>query len=489
MAGILAGIKLAEEGRADFVIYEKADRIGGTWRENTYPGLTCDVPSHHYTYSFARNPDWTRQLPPGPEIQDYFERTCEKYGLYRYIRFGEEVDQARFEDGRWQLHMKSGHRDSADVVIAATGVLHHPNMPHIGGMEDFRGALFHSSRWDHSIELEDKRIGIIGNGSTGVQIISALSGRVRHISHFQRTAQWIMPVRNGYYSEEQKARFRADPAAIVEVMETSKYQAGVEGYSQVITGQDSEGARYFNEACLDNLESSVHDPELREKLRPDHAPLCKRLIFSPDYYEAIQRPGATLVTEGIERIEANGIRTVDGVLHELDLIVFATGFHADAFMRPMQIFGRNGVSLADFWARRPCAYLAISMPDFPNFFMLNGPNGPVGNFSLIEIAEHQWHYISRLIDRLEQGDCSEITPGQAEFEDFEEERIAAAKTTIWYTGGCKSWYLDAEGIPASWPWSFKRFQREMSEPDWSAFGLDAPPVKPGAGSEEIHVAE
>ena len=474
MAGILAGIKLAEEGREDFVIYEKADRVGGTWRENTYPGLTCDVPSHHYTYSFERNPDWTRHLPPGAEIQAYFERTCEKYDINRYIRFGEELEQALFVDGRWQLRMKSGLQDSADVVIAATGVLHHPNMPHIEGMEDFGGDLFHSSRWDHGIELEGKRIGIIGNGSTGVQIVAALAGRVRHISHFQRTAQWIMPVKNGYFSEEDRARFRADPDALAEAMDTSTYQAGVEGYSQVITGKNGDGARYFNDSCRDNLQNNVHDPELLEKLRPDHAPLCKRLVFSPDYYEAIQRPGAALVTEPIERIEQGGIRTADGVLHALDLIVFATGFHADAFMRPMQVVGRDGVSLDEFWALRPRAYLAISMPDFPNFFMLNGPNGPVGNFSLIDIAEHQWKYISQLIDRLEQGDCQELTPEQAVFESFEQERIAAARTTIWYTGGCKSWYLDAQGIPASWPWSFSRFVQEMSKPDWDAFGLEAP---------------
>ncbi len=474
MAGILAGIKLQESGRRNFVIYEKADRIGGTWRENTYPGLTCDVPSHHYTYSFERNPDWSRHLPPGQEIQDYFERTCEKYGVYPYIRFGEELAEARFEDGRWQLVMQSGLADEADVVIAATGVLHHPRIPDIKGADSFRGHLFHSSRWDHGIDLADKRIGIIGNGSTGVQIISALSGNVRHIAHFQRTAQWIMPVRNGYFSEEDKARFRADPAALEAAMDTSTYQRGVEGYSQVITGDDGEGARYFNDTCRDNLEQGVRDPGLREQLRPDHKPLCKRLIFSPDYYEAIQRPGAALVTTPIERIEAGGIRTTDGALHELDIIVYATGFHADAFMRPMRITGEDGATLDTFWAVRPRAYLAVSMPGFPNFFMLNGPNGPVGNFSLIDIAEHQWHYISQLIERLERGDCEAVSPGEAVFQRFEEERIAAAKKTIWYTGGCRSWYLDAEGIPASWPWSFSRFQREMAEPDWAAFSLDPP---------------
>src|SRR6056297_1574837 len=469
MAGLLAGIKLREEGKHQFVIYEKADRIGGTWRENTYPGLTCDVPSHHYTYSFERNPDWSRHLPPGGEIQGYFERTCEKFGLYPFIRFGEELTQATYLDGRWQLQMASGLRDEADVVIAATGVLHHPNIPEIEGAESFAGAMFHSSRWDHGIDLSDQRIGVIGNGSTGVQIISALAGRVRHISHFQRTAQWIMPVENGYFSDEERARFRDDPAALEAVMDVSAYQAAVERYPQVITGENGDGADYFIDSCKQNLESSVEDPELREKLRPDHAPLCKRLIFSPDYYEAIQRPDTALVTAGIKHIEASGIRTTDGKLHELDVIVYATGFHADAFMRPMQVQGRDGVKLEDFWADRPKAYLAVSMPDFPNFFMLNGPNGPVGNFSLINIAELQWGCISQLIGRLAQLPGAAICPRREVLEEFERERIAAAKKTIWFTGGCHSWYLDAQGIPASWPWSYQRFVDKMSAPRWEDF--------------------
>lgn len=479
MAGILAGIKLQAAGRRNFVIYEKADRIGGTWRENTYPGLTCDVPSHHYTYSFERNPDWSRHLPPGSEIQAYFERTCEKYGVYPYIRFNEELEEASYREGRWHLRMKSGLTDIADVVIAATGVLHHPRMPQIAGAESFAGKLFHSSRWDHGIDLKDKRIGVIGNGSTGVQIISALSGQVRHITHFQRTAQWIMPVHNGYFSEEDRARFRDDPVALEEAMDTSAYQAGVEGYSQIITGEDSEGARFFIDSCRDNLEQNVRDPALREKLRPDHKPLCKRLVFSPDYYAAIQRPGTALVSAGIECIEPEGIRTKDGELYKLDVIVYATGFHAHQFMRPARIHGDGG-SLEEFWAIRPRAYLALTMPGFPNFFMLNGPNGPVGNFSLIDIAEHQWDYVSKLLDRLENGDCTDIEPSREVFERFEEARIAAAKKTVWYTGGCKSWYLDAQGIPSSWPWSFQHFVEKMSEPAWEAFGLAPPAVAKSA---------
>ncbi|MEQ8803565.1 MAG: NAD(P)/FAD-dependent oxidoreductase, partial [Haliea sp.] len=199
MAGILAGIRLQEEGHTDITLYEKADRVGGTWRDNTYPGLTCDVPSHFYTYSFERNPDWSRHLPPGPEIQAYFERTAGKYGVDKLTRFGEEATRADYREGRWEVEFSSGHRDSADILIAATGVLHHPRYPNIAGAESFRGELFHSARWDHSVALEGKRIGIIGNGSTGVQNISALAGKAALQEHYQRTPQWIMPVENGVF--------------------------------------------------------------------------------------------------------------------------------------------------------------------------------------------------------------------------------------------------------------------------------------------------
>jgi cation diffusion facilitator CzcD-associated flavoprotein CzcO len=471
MAGILAGIKLQASGHSNVCIYEKADRIGGTWRENTYPGLTCDVPSHHYTYTFERNPDWSRYLPPGPEIQSYFEATTRKYQLEKLIRFNTEVVSAEFRDGRWQLELNDGSRDIANVVIAATGVLHHPSEPAIPGREAFGGALFHSARWNHSVSLEGKRIGVIGMGSTGVQIISDLSARGIEVSHFVRSPQWIMPTENGDYSEEQRAVFRADPEALAEAMDVKGYTSGVEQYTQAIINPGSEGSVIMSQTCRDNLEQSVQDPELREQLRPDHEPLCKRLIFSPDYYQAIQRNNAHLVREGIERIEAAGIRTTDGELHAMDIIVFATGFKADQFMRPMQIRGTNGIDLEQAWSPTPNAYLAIAMPDFPNFFMLNGPNGPVGNFSLIDIAEHQWDYIAQLMEKLQSGECSEISPTQEAMQAFDAQRIEAAKRTIWYTGGCQSWYLDAEGIPASWPWSYSRFVEEMREPRWDAYDM------------------
>ena len=465
MAGILAAIKLKESGYDNIAIYEKASRIGGTWRENTYPGLTCDVPSHHYTYTFERNPDWTRHLPSGPEIQSYFERTTDKYGISELIQFNAEVAHAEFSNGLWQLRLRDGRLDRANIVVAATGVLHQINQPKMPGLDLFQGVYFHTARWDHSITLGGKKVAVIGMGSTGVQIISDLSARGVDISHFVRNPQWIMPVENGYYSEQERAAFRSDPKTLEEAMDFEGYAASVERYTEALTDPGSAGSNFMSQACRDNLESSVRDVQLRDLLTPDHEPMCKRLIFSPDYYRAIQRDNAHLVRADIEIIEETGIRTRDGVLHECDVIAFATGFRADQFMRPMTIVGVDGKDLESLWVKKPVAYLSVAMPMMPNFFMLNGPNGPVGNFSLIDIAELQWGYISQLIDTVKRGDCCALYPSEQATQEFDVARMEAAKKTIWYTGGCHSWYLDVEGIPASWPWTYSRFVEEMKTPD------------------------
>ena len=468
MSGILSAVKLTEAGFTDFTVYEKNEGLGGTWHENTYPGLACDVPSHLYSYSFALSPDWSHRFSPGDEIRAYFERVARDHGIEARVRFGDEVTRCEFADGRWHLETASGHRDDVDVVIAATGVLHHPNYPDIKGIDDFAGAMFHSSRWDHSVAIDGARVGIIGTGSTAVQLVGALVDRVAHLTLFQRTAQWIMPQENPAYSDEQKADYRERPDQLAQSHENLREMFGL--FANAIIDSNSAEIAYIEHACRTNLEENVHDPDLRERLRPEYRAACKRLIISPNFYDAIQRPNAELVTEGIERIEADGVRTRDGALHELDVLVLATGFHADAFMRPMQVVGRDGVTLADAWAERPNAYLSISIPEFPNFFMLNGPNGPVGNFSLIEVAELQFAYIAQLVERIRAGECREVSATRAAMDTLETECVAAAQNTIWGTG-CNSWYLDDRGIPATWPWSFARFREEMSAPKVEAYDL------------------
>ncbi|WP_395407542.1 flavin-containing monooxygenase [Pseudoduganella sp. UC29_106] len=472
MAGILAGIKLREAGFSSVVIYEKAARVGGTWRENTYPGLTCDVPSHAYTYSFEPNPEWSRFLPPGAEVQAYFEHTVAKYGIADLIRFNEEIVGCEYLDGRWHLTMKSGLRDTADIVIAATGVLHHPKLPELKGLASFEGKSFHSSRWDHSVPLDGQRVGVIGNGSTGVQIVSALAGRAAKVSHFQRTAQWIFPVENLHFSDEQKAAFRSDTQLLRDLRNEPTYLSNVERFTNAVLDPESPEIKEIEAIALGHLERSVPDTALRNKLLPDYRIACKRLIYSPDYYKAIQHPDAALVTDGIECVEARGIRTRDGKLHELDLLVLATGFKADQFMRPMNVQGRDGVKLNDVWAKRPRAYLAVAIPQFPNFYMLNGPTGPVGNFSLIDIAEQQWQYVSQLIELVRSGEYREVEATQQALDEYDVARIAAAKKTV-FGSGCNSWYLDAEGVPATWPWSQQRFREAMTAPNMDHYTLRA----------------
>lgn len=470
MSGILAAIKLKESGHRHVTIYEKADRIGGTWRENTYPGLTCDVPAHSYTYSFAPNPDWSHFFAEGSEIQRYFERVVEDYGLLPLIRFNQEVTRCAFRNGVWEISTSTGAIDCADVVIAATGVLHHRSQPEIKGLDAFAGARFHSAQWDHSVPLDGRRVGIIGNGSTGVQIISALAGRASKLYHFQRSAQWIMPVENFAYTQEQIEAFRKDAALVDKERYSDTYLSGVRNFNDAIINIDGPRMQAIETACKDNLENSIKDPVLREKLRPSYRAACKRLIYSPNYYQAIQHPQVQLVADGIEQIEPAGIRTKDGALHELDVLVLATGFKVDRFVRPTKVLGRKGADLDETWRHGPNAYMAISVPDFPNLFFLNGPTGPVGNFSLIEIAERQWNYIAQLIDEIESGRCSEISASEEAMSEYAAARAAAAKTTI-FASGCKSWYIGADGVPITWPWSYDRFSEEMAQPNLASYEL------------------
>jgi cation diffusion facilitator CzcD-associated flavoprotein CzcO len=462
MAGILSAIKLREAGLGDVVIYEKASRLGGTWRENTYPGIACDVPSHLYCYSFAPNPDWSHRFSPGGEIQAYLERVARAHGVDRLIRFGDEVTRCELAGGRWRLETARGERDEADVVIAATGVLHHPRYPDIEGLERFRGACFHSARWDHAVPLDGQRVGIVGTGSSAVQITSAIIDRVARLVLFQRTAQWIFPQENPPYSEAEKAEFRRHPELLREIREQIS-RLFADNFSNAVVNADAPQMQAIEEACRANLEQSVRDPVLREKLRPSYRAACKRLVISPDFYQAIQKPNAELVTEGIARVEPAGVRTRDGRLHPLDVLVLATGFRVDRFVRPMEVIGRGGLRLDAVWTPHPVAYLSIAVPGFPNFFMLNGPNGPVGNFSLIEVAELELAYILALVDLLRAGRCRELCPTPAATARFEAERVAAARHTVWMTG-CQSWYLDERGIPAVWPWTFDRFREAMAAP-------------------------
>jgi cation diffusion facilitator CzcD-associated flavoprotein CzcO len=467
-AGVLAAIRLAEAGFDDVLVYEKAERLGGTWRENTYPGVACDVPSQLYSYSFALNPEWTHVYSSGAEILRYLQEVADAHALERYIRYGTEVTRLEFIDGRWHIETSKGG-DVADVVIAATGVLHHPAYPDIEGRGDFAGPAFHSARWDHDVEVLGARVGVIGTGSSAVQMTTALVDTASEFHLFQRTPQWIMPAPNDLVPEEDKVRYRSDPPAM-QVVRDSVYAAFTGHFGNAIIDADSPEAAGIHQMCVANLERSVKDPDLRERLRPNYRAACKRLVLSPSFYQEISKPNAHLVTEPITQIEAAGVRTADGVLHELDVLVYATGFQVDRFLRPIKVIGRDGVDLDERWSTHPVAYLSVSVPDFPNLFMLNGPNGPVGNFPLIEVAEVQFGYVLQLLERLATGECTEVSATAEATARRETARVEATKSTIWVTG-CRSWYLDPSGVPAAWPWTFTHFREVMERPDLTEYEL------------------
>ncbi|WP_255063889.1 flavin-containing monooxygenase [Mycolicibacterium arenosum] len=472
MSGLCMASKLLDAGIADFTVFEKADDIGGTWRDNTYPGLTCDIPSRYYTYSFHPNPEWTRLNPPGPEILTYLRRVADERGLRRFIRFGTDVTCAEYREGRWYLTTADGEQ-AFDVLVTATGILRVPRLPSITGLDAFEGPVFHSSQWDHSIPLPDKRIGVIGTGSTGVQITAALGGRVRGLSVFQRTPQWVCPWPNMSYSRPARALMRRWPAL------TSPGYWFWGWFVRFGFGrgpiQPGFQRRLFSALCRWNLRLSVRDRELRRKLTPKDLPMCKRMIFAGHYFQSVQKPGVDVVTELIEHVEPRGVRTADGALHELDVLVLATGFDARAYVRPMNVIGRAGLRLDEVWADGPVAYRSVAVPGFPNMFMLMGPHSPVGNQSLVPIAEDQADYALWWIRRIAEGEVVEAEPTETATKSYNEDMKAAMPQTIWVSG-CSSWYLGKDGLPELFPWVPERHAELLATPDPRDFEVRASQV-------------
>ena len=467
MSGLCMAAKLQDAGIDTFTVFEKADEVGGTWRDNTYPGLTCDVPSRFYTYSFRPNPGWSRFMSPGPEVLAYLRAVADERGIRGHIRFGTDVTSARFEDGSWRLRTSAGE-DVFDVVVTATGFLRVPRYPEIRGLNSFAGPMFHSSRWDHSVSLADKRIGLIGTGSTGVQITADLGGKVRELTVFQRTAQWVLPTPNLRYSRLTKAALRRWP--VLNMVGYRIWQTYVERALGRAMVKPCWQRRFVSALCRLNLRLSVHDPELRRKLTPDYQAMCKRQVLASRFYRAMQKPDVHLVTEPIDRVEPKGIVTADGTLHELDLLVLATGFDAHAYVRPMELVGEHGLRLEQAWADGPQAYRSVAVPGFPNLFMLMGPHSPIGNQSLVIVAENQADYAMWWINQIRDGRVVAAAPTEAATKEYNREMKAAMPQTVWLTG-CNSWYLGKDGLPELFPWVPMRHRQLLRKPEIADFDV------------------
>ena len=441
-------ITLLEAGVTDVTIYEKADDVGGTWRDNTYPGLSCDVPSRFYQYTFAKNPNWTHLFSPGAEIQSYFTGVADKYGLRERIRFGTEIADATLDGSRWRIRTTEGDEKTVDFLISATGILRDPRYPNINGLSDFGGAVMHSARWDHNVDMAGKRVAVIGTGSTGVQIVCGLAKSVQRLELFQRSAQWILPIPNPPYTPLAGVTHRRIP--LLDQLGYDTHRHVLEWFAKALV-KPGWRRRVVDRACRANLQT-VRDAELRRKLTPDYQPMCRRLVVSSGFYRAMQRDNVELVDDAIDHVEKRGIVTADGRLHELDAIVLATGFDAHAFMRPMNLTGRNGLTIDELWAEGPKAHLTVALPGFPNFFMLMGPHSPVGNYSLTAIAETQAKHILGWVQRWRDGVIDTVAPTLDATDRFNAEMREAMPSTVWATG-CTSWYLGKDGLPELWPWT------------------------------------
>lgn len=467
-SGVMAAIKLTEAGYDDVTVFEKAADLGGTWRDNRYPGLTCDVPSLAYRYSFAPNPDWSLTCAPGAEIQAYLKAVAAQYDVERLIRYHAEVVRAEYDAGRWRLWTRAGPEGAFDVVLTATGVLHHPVTPEIPGLDTFQGAAFHTARWDPAVEIEGRRVGIIGAGSTAVQVVTAITPKVAQLSMFQRTAQWIFPLPNPPISEEQRQALRADPSLLEAEYERLNHEQGTK-FANAVVGANPRVYQALKEQCEAYL-ATVRDPDLRRRLTPGYAVGCKRLVMSDGFYEAIQQPNAELVDTPIAAVEPQGVRTRDGRLHGLDVLVLATGFNTHQFFRPMEVIGKDGRRLDEVWAEKNEGYMGVTTPALPNWFMIGGPNSPIGNFSWLRTAESQLGYAMQLIAVLARGEAREIAPSARATADFNAAVAAKMPETVW-ASGCRSWYIDEKGRVASWPWTYEKFLADMARPVLADFDL------------------
>jgi cation diffusion facilitator CzcD-associated flavoprotein CzcO len=466
MTGILMTIKLREAGITDIRILEKTSQLGGTWRENTYPGVACDIPSHMYTYSFEPNPDWSKEFADGAEIQQYFERVASKYGVSNSIQFDEAVVSSIYDSGKWTVTTSKHNTYVADFVVNCTGILHHPATPDIEGIDNFKGAIFHTARWDHGVDLKGRRVGIIGTGSTAAQVIPEVAKVASTMSVFQRTPQWLLPIPNRTLSERTKKRLRTNPNRIRR--RVARYEWMLQHLlTKAVTGHKLQNA-VFSAICKLYLRFGVKDPVLRAKLTPDYRVGCKRIVINTTLYPALQRSNVELVDCGIAAITPTGIRTRDGVEHGLDVIVLATGFQPTAYMRPLDMRGKNGLSIDHAWQHKVQTYRSVFMPGFPNNFLMLGPNTPIGNYSVIAMSEVQCHYILQAMKRWQRREFDEIDVKPSAVAWFADYMKAGMGNTVW-VGGCNSWYLDPDGEPILWPYTWKQWESELQDLNMADF--------------------
>ncbi|WP_109478251.1 NAD(P)/FAD-dependent oxidoreductase [Paraburkholderia sp. C35] len=461
-SGIGMASQLLRRGETSLIVLERADDVGGTWRDNQYPGAACDQPSHLYSLSFRLNPDWPSVFSSQPAIWDYLRMVAREEGLLPYIRFNEDVKEARWNDETQHWVVRTGENVyRGRFLVSAAGLLSDPKMPDIQGLENFRGDVFHSARWAHEIPLDGKRVGVIGTGASAIQIIPEIAKIAGHVSVYQRTPAWIVPRLDRQFTEEEKGVFRKFPEKMQE-LRSAIFWENEERYAQraAVPALLAKATAI----ALKHLEDQVPDPELRRMLTPNYEIGCKRVLKSSDFYPAMCRSNVSLITDGIDHIESSAIVTVDGKRHELDALVLCTGFEATELPISKRIIGTNGKSLSERWSTGAEAFATTSVSGFPNFFILGGPNTGVGHNSQVYMFEAQIQHVMRALKHLAKTGRSVIEVRREAENRFRDDLASRAATTVWMTGGCTAWYVDPRSgrLTTIWPDYSHLFQDEIS---------------------------
>jgi cation diffusion facilitator CzcD-associated flavoprotein CzcO len=469
--GVGAAVMLERAGYRNVTVFEKAERVGGVWHHNTYPGAACDIPSHLYEFSFEPNPRWTRRYAGQVEIQAYLEDVARRYGVAERIRTNTRVDSARWDEsrGKWLIDTSAGPHE-ADVLLTACGQLSVPKVPPLPGLESFSGPAFHTARWRHDFDLTGKRVAVIGTGCSAIQVVPAIQPTVERVDVYQRSPGWTLAKMDFPYSERTRRLFERFPAL-------QRLDRALIFYFQELAAAAMTSKRWimplFRRLALRQINKAIEDPELRRKVTPTDEMGCKRIMLTDDWYPTLTKPNVGVITDRIDEITPAGIRSADGTERAHDAIVLATGFASHAFIAPMEITGAGGRTLSEVWGGVPRAYLGLSVPDFPNLFLLYGPNTNGGSGSVVFSLEAGITHVIAALDELERADAERIEVRREVAEGFDRELRTALAGTVWHTG-CTNWYVDADGNdPSQWPWLWSTYRRRTQELA-GAYALGAP---------------
>jgi cation diffusion facilitator CzcD-associated flavoprotein CzcO len=465
---------LRRAGYEDVTVFEKGERVGGVWHHNTYPGAACDVPSHLYEFSFEPNPSWSRRYAPQREIQAYLEDVARRHGVLDRIRTSTEVNSATWQADRgvWALETSAGPHE-ADVLVTACGQLSVPSVPPIDGLESFEGPSFHTARWDHDVDLSGKRVAIVGTGCSAIQTAPAIQPIVDRLDIYQRSPGWTIPKMDFAYSERAQRLFKRFP--ILQRLDRMLIFGFMELAAMGMTNRPWL-LKPFRAISRRQIDKAIKDPELRRKVTPTDELGCKRLMLTDEWYPTLTKPNVDLVDERIAEVLPGGIRTADGVERPADVLILATGFKSHAFVAPMEVVGEDGRNLNEEWADVARAYLGMSVPSFPNMFLLYGPNTNGGSGSVIYTLEAGVAHVIAALRELDRRDARRIEVRRDALERFDRELRSALSGTVWHSG-CDNWYVDENGNdPSQWPWVWSAYRRRTAEIDPAAYEIsrDAP---------------